>query len=280
MYLCLSGGSWRGGGSVTSQHPPLTTPSPPSPLSTSPIRPSMKTQLCSENISRLNPHGLCSGPGGLPAGIPSSASSDCPCVVVVGGDTWWPAVRAADKQQQRAEPHQSNTVFSATTSPSPKLTLSRRSPAAGTRWCTRKTRTAHRSPADRRRGSDSNRDQPHTTASRQTRHASTCSLSPATFRLTLATNSFISGGFMGADGCRWESTGRGPADRTRASCPEPVPAAGLTFSEVRSELPGYAPLFIITVKNELKTKWFPVLPFNIKVDLSVTFCNILGLILK
>lgn len=73
------------------------------------------------------------------------------CVVY----TWWPAIRAANKQQQRAEPLQSNTVFSATTSPSPKLTLSRRSPAVGRRWCTHKMRAAHRSPAGRRRSSGS-----------------------------------------------------------------------------------------------------------------------------
>lgn len=155
-------------------------------------------------------------------------------VCVVG--TWWPAIRAANKQQRRAEPLRSNTAFSATTSPSPKLTLSRRSPAVGRRWCTHKTRAAHRSPAARRRSSGSGQDQPHTTASRQTRRASTCSLSPAAFRLTLAGRGFISGGFMGAEGRRCGASGRGTSDWTQATCPELVPAAGSTFSTARSEL--------------------------------------------
>jgi len=173
------------------------------------------------------------------------SSSDSFCVV----GTWWPAVRAADKQRQRAEPLQSNTAFSATTSPSPKLTLSRRSPAMGRQWCTHKTRAAHRSPAGRRRSSGSGKNQPHTTPSRRSRRASTCSVSPATFRLTLAARAFISGGFMGADRGRRNATGPGTAGGAQASRPRLHPEAGRASSGARSELTDLTPLLWILARQ-------------------------------
>lgn len=110
------------------------------------------------------------------------------------------------------------------------MTLSHRSPAVDRRQRPRKTRAAHRSPAARRRRSGSGQSQPQTTASRRCRRASTCSLSPAAFRLTLAAGRFISGGFMGAE-CCGNRPGGGTFDYTQASRPDLVPITGWTSSD-------------------------------------------------
>lgn len=117
-----------------------------------------------------------------------------------GRPTWLRAARAIDRQRWRAERPRPDKAFSATTSPTQGPTWSRRSPAEGRRWCTHKTRAAHRSCQGRRRSSGSGQDQPHTSASRRTRRASTFSRSVASFRLALAGFGFINGGFMGAEG--------------------------------------------------------------------------------
>lgn len=110
------------------------------------------------------------------------------------------------------------------------MTWCHRSPAVDRRRRPRKTRAAHRSPAARRRSSGSGQSQPQTTASRRCRRASTCSPSPAAFRLTLAAGRFISGAFMGAGYCGNRSDGR-VFDYTQASRPDLVPMTGWTSSD-------------------------------------------------
>lgn len=65
------------------------------------------------------------------------------------------------------------------------------------------------------------------------RRASTCSVSPDTFRLTLAAGAFIGGGFM--DAGRGGGAAPGTAAWTRTSRRRPLPSAGLAFIEARLE---------------------------------------------
>lgn len=170
--------------------------------------------------------GLCFGP---PGACMRSAEL-WPSVV---RSTWLPAVRAADRQRQRAEPLRSNTRFSATTNPSPKLTWSRRGDAEGTRWCTQKKAAGHRNPETRRGLSGSGQDQSHRSLLTRARRASTCSVSPDTFRLTLAARAFIGGGFMGAGRGGGRAGALGTAAWTQTSRRRPLRSAELAFIEAR-----------------------------------------------
>lgn len=148
--------------------------------------------------------------------------------------TWWSAVRAADRQRQPAERLRSHTESSSTTSPSPAPTSSRRGPAEGGRRCTRRATAAHRS-------SGSGRAQPHTTPSRRSRRrASTCSVSPAAFRLALAGRVCIGGGFMGPDRGGGRTAGRaGGTQASRSGFILQLP--GRTYSGARPELSDLTP---------------------------------------